>query len=77
MKTHHKTNLDQLEAESIFIIREVFAEAKRPVLLHSLGKDSCVLLHIIIKAFYPASISFPLLHIDTGWKFSEMYKFRD
>ncbi len=77
MKAHHKTNLDQLEAESIFIIREVFAEAKRPVLLHSLGKDSCVLLHIIIKAFYPASISFPLLHIDTGWKFSEMYKFRD
>jgi len=77
MKIWYKNHLDYLEAESIFIIRETFAEAKNPVLLHSLGKDSCVLLHLIIKAFYPSGITFPLLHIDTGWKFQEMYKLRD
>jgi sulfate adenylyltransferase subunit 2 len=71
------THLDQLEAESIFILREAVAEAERPVLLYSIGKDSSVLLHLALKAFYPAKPPFPLLHVDTTWKFREMIAFRD
>jgi sulfate adenylyltransferase subunit 2 len=69
--------LKHLEAESIYIFREVIAEAENPVLLYSIGKDSSVLLHLALKAFYPAKIPFPILHIDTTWKFREMYAFRD
>ena len=69
--------LEQLEAESIFILRETIAETERPVMMYSIGKDSSVLLHLAIKAFYPAPPPFPILHIDTGWKFKEMLKFRD
>lgn len=69
--------LAQLEAESIHILREVVAVCKSPVLLYSIGKDSSVLLHLARKAFYPAPIPFPVLHIDTGWKFKEMINFRD
>ncbi|OUV61231.1 MAG: sulfate adenylyltransferase small subunit [Cellvibrionales bacterium TMED122] len=72
-----KKYLNDLEAESIFIIRETLAEAKNPVILYSIGKDSSVLLHLIIKSFYPSKVDIPLLHIDTGWKFSEMYSFRE
>ncbi|VFP80717.1 sulfate adenylyltransferase subunit CysD [Candidatus Erwinia haradaeae] len=71
------TYLRQLEAESIYIIREVVAEFTNPVMLYSIGKDSSVMLHLARKAFYPGTISFPLLHVDTGWKFHEMYEFRD
>ena len=71
------THLDQLEAESIFIIREAVAEADNPVMLYSIGKDSSVLLHLAMKAFYPGKPPFPLLHIDTTWKFREMIAFRD
>lgn len=71
------THLRQLEAESIHIIREVAAECRNPVFLYSIGKDSSVLLHLIRKAFYPSRPPFPLLHIDTGWKFREMIAFRD
>jgi sulfate adenylyltransferase subunit 2 len=71
------TNLQRLEAESIHILREAVAESENPVLLYSIGKDSSVLLHLAIKAFYPSPIPFPLLHIDTTWKFKEMYAFRD
>ncbi len=71
------THLQRLEAESIHIMREVAAEADRPVMLYSIGKDSAVMLHLAVKAFYPARPPFPLLHIDTGWKFREMYRFRD
>src|SRR5581483_146186 len=71
------THLDQLEAESIHIIREAAAESDHPVLLYSIGKDSSVLLHLALKAFYPAKLPFPLLHIDTTWKFREMIAFRD
>jgi sulfate adenylyltransferase subunit 2 len=71
------THLECLEAESIHIMREVVAEAERPVMLYSIGKDSAVMLHLAQKAFYPAPPPFPLLHIDTGWKFREMYAFRD
>jgi sulfate adenylyltransferase subunit 2 len=71
------THLDRLEAESIFILRETVAEAARPVLLYSMGKDSAVLLHLAKKAFFPGSLPFPLLHVDTGWKFKDMYAFRD
>ncbi|MDD4869616.1 MAG: sulfate adenylyltransferase subunit CysD [Kiritimatiellae bacterium] len=71
------THLRQLEAESIFIMREVLAEFERPVMLYSVGKDSSVMVHLARKAFYPGKIPFPLLHVDTGYKFSEMYKFRD
>jgi sulfate adenylyltransferase subunit 2 len=71
------THLDQLEAESIHIIREAVAESDNPVLLYSVGKDSSVLLHLALKAFYPALPPFPLLHIDTTWKFREMIAFRD
>src|ERR1043166_4633034 len=68
--------LEQLEAESIYILREA-AQFRRPVLLYSIGKDSSVLLHLARKAFAPAKLPFPLLHIDTGWKFREMIAFRD
>lgn len=71
------THLKQLEAESIHIFREVVAEADNPVMLYSIGKDSAVMLHLARKAFFPASPPFPLLHVDTGWKFREMYTFRD
>jgi sulfate adenylyltransferase subunit 2 len=71
------THLQQLEAESIHIIREAVAETDNPVLLYSIGKDSSVLLHLALKAFYPAKPPFPLLHIDTTWKFSDMIAFRD
>jgi len=70
-------NLRQLEAESIHIIREVAAEFRNPVMLYSIGKDSSVLLHLAMKAFYPSKPPFPLLHVDTTWKFKEMIRFRD
>lgn len=70
-------NLKALESEAIHIFREVAAEFERPVMLYSVGKDSSVLLHLARKAFYPGKIPFPLLHIDTGWKFVEMIAFRD
>ena len=71
------THLQQLEAESIHIMREVVAECERPVMLYSIGKDSSVMLHLARKAFYPAKPPFPLLHVDTTWKFREMIAFRD
>jgi len=71
------THLDRLEAESIFIIRETVAEAARPVMLYSMGKDSAVMLHLAKKAFFPAALPFPLLHVDTTWKFRDMYAMRD
>ena len=71
------THLQRLEAESIHIMREVVAESDNPVMLYSIGKDSAVMLHLAIKAFYPALPPFPLLHVDTGWKFREMIAFRD
>jgi sulfate adenylyltransferase subunit 2 len=71
------THLEQLEAESIHILREVVAEAERPVMLYSVGKDSAVMLHLARKAFFPAPPPFPLLHVDTTWKFREMYALRD
>lgn len=71
------THLQQLEADSIHIMREVVAETEQPVMLYSIGKDSAVLLHLARKAFYPASLPFPVLHVDTGWKFKEMIAFRD
>jgi sulfate adenylyltransferase subunit 2 len=71
------SHLQRLEAESIQIIREVAAEAENPVMLYSIGKDSSVMLHLAIKAFYPGTPPFPLLHVDTTWKFREMYEFRD
>src|SRR6188768_890601 len=71
------THLNRLEAESIHILREVVAESERPVMLYSIGKDSSVLLHLAMKAFYPARPPFPLLHVDTTWKFREMIAFRD
>ena len=71
------THLERLEAESIHILREVVAEAERPVMLYSVGKDSAVMLHLARKAFYPSPPPFPLLHVDTTWKFREMYKLRD
>jgi sulfate adenylyltransferase subunit 2 len=71
------THLQRLEAESIHIMREVVADSDKPVMLYSIGKDSAVMLHLALKAFYPALLPFPLLHIDTGWKFKEMYAFRD
>ncbi len=70
-------HLDALEAEAIHIFREAAAEAERPVMLYSIGKDSSVLLHLALKAFFPAKLPFPLLHIDTTWKFKEMIAFRD
>ena len=71
------THLEQLEADSIHIMREVVAETDNPVMLYSIGKDSSVLLHLARKAFYPAKIPFPILHVDTTWKFREMIEFRD
>jgi sulfate adenylyltransferase subunit 2 len=71
------THLQQLEAESIQIIREAIAESDNPVLLYSIGKDSSVLLHLALKGFYPAKLPFPLLHVDTTWKFRDMIAFRD
>jgi len=70
-------HLQQLESEAIFILREVVAECERPVMLYSIGKDSSVMLHLALKAFYPAKPPFPFLHIDTTWKFKEMIEFRD
>jgi sulfate adenylyltransferase subunit 2 len=71
------THLDRLEAESIHILRETVAEAARPVMLYSIGKDSAAMLHLARKAFYPAPLPFPLLHVDTTWKFQDMYTLRD
>lgn len=71
------THLDRLEAESIHILRETVAEAARPVMLYSIGKDSAVMLHLAKKAFFPAPLPFPLLHVDTTWKFKDMYALRD
>jgi sulfate adenylyltransferase subunit 2 len=71
------THLDRLEADSIHILRETVAEADRPVMLYSMGKDSAVMLHLARKAFFPAPLPFPLLHVDTGWKFKDMYALRD
>jgi sulfate adenylyltransferase subunit 2 len=71
------THLQQLEAESIHIIREAVAQSDNPVMLYSIGKDSTVLLHLALKAFYPGKLPFPLLHIDTTWKFRDMTRFRD
>jgi sulfate adenylyltransferase subunit 2 len=71
------THLQRLEAESIHILREVVAECERPVMLYSIGKDSAVMLHLAVKAFFPALPPFPLLHVDTTWKFRAMYEFRD
>src|SRR6202030_2381816 len=70
-------HLRRLESESIEILREVVAEFKKPVMLYSIGKDSSVMLHLAIKAFHPAPLPFPLLHVDTTWKFREMIAFRD
>jgi sulfate adenylyltransferase subunit 2 len=77
MNVHKLTHLKQLEAESIHIIREVAAEFERPVMLYSIGKDSAVMLHLTMKAFYPGKPPFPLLHVDTTWKFRDMIEFRD
>ncbi|MFZ1851235.1 MAG: sulfate adenylyltransferase subunit CysD [Nitrosomonas sp.] len=71
------THLQRLEAESIQIMREVVAECEHPVMLYSIGKDSAVMLHLAVKAFYPSKLPFPLLHVDTTWKFREMIEFRD
>lgn len=71
------SHLDVLEAEAIFIMREVAAECEKPVMLYSIGKDSSVMLHLAMKAFYPEKPPFPFLHIDTTWKFKEMIRFRD
>lgn len=71
------SHLDELEAEAIYIMREVAAECEKPVMLYSIGKDSSVMLHLAMKAFYPEKPPFPFLHVDTTWKFSEMIAFRD
>jgi len=70
-------SLDELEAEAIFVMRETVAQASNPVLFYSVGKDSSTLLHLARKAFHPGPVPFPLLHVDTGWEFREMYAFRD
>ena len=77
MSDYNLTHLKQLEAESIHIIREVVAEFQKPVMLYSVGKDSAVLVHLALKAFYPAKPPFPLMHVDTTWKFREMIEFRE
>ena len=77
MPARRLTHLQKLEAESIHIMREVAAEAENPVMLYSIGKDSAVMLHLAMKAFYPGKPPFPLLHVDTTWKFKEMIRFRD
>ena len=71
------THLQRLEAESLHIMREVVAECERPVMLYSIGKDSAVMLHLAAKAFFPAKPPFPLLHVDTTWKFKAMYEMRE
>src|SRR5690349_8678281 len=71
------THLDRLEAESIHILRETVAEADKPVMLYSIGKDSAVMLHLAKKAFFPGPLPFPLMHVDTTWKFRDMYALRD
>jgi sulfate adenylyltransferase subunit 2 len=76
-RTRTLTHLEQLEAESIEIMREVVAETERPVMLYSIGKDSAVMLHLAKKAFFPGPLPFPLLHVDTTWKFRDMYALRD
>lgn len=70
-------HLDKLEAEAIYIMREVAAECEKPVMLYSIGKDSSVMLHLALKAFYPEKPPFPFLHVNTTWKFKEMISFRD
>ena len=77
MTSYSLTHLKQLEAESIHVIREVVAEFDNPVMLYSIGKDSSVMVHLALKAFHPAKPPFPLLHVDTTWKFKEMISFRD
>jgi len=77
MSKRNLTHLERLEAESIHIMREVAAEAQKPVMLYSIGKDSAVMLHLAKKAFYPSPPPFPLLHVDTTWKFQDMYKLRE
>jgi sulfate adenylyltransferase subunit 2 len=74
---HTLTHLERLEAESIQVMREVVAECDKPVMLYSIGKDSAVMLYLALKAFYPAKLPFPLLHVDTKWKFRDMYAFRE
>jgi sulfate adenylyltransferase subunit 2 len=71
------SHLERLEAESIYIMRDAVAQTEKPVMLYSIGKDSSVMLHLALKAFYPSKSPFPLLHVDTTWKFREMYEFRD
>src|SRR3954470_6850857 len=71
------SHLERLEAEAIHILRETIAEAENPVMLYSIGKDSSAMLHLALKAFHPGKPPFPLLHVDTTWKFREMYAFRD
>ena len=73
----HLTHLQRLEAESIHIMRETVAQCERPVMLYSIGKDSSVMLRLALKAFHPAKPPFPFLHVDTTWKFQEMYEFRE
>src|SRR3546814_347444 len=77
MSSSAPSHLDRLEAESIHILREVVAGFQNPVMMYSVGKDSSVLLHLLVKAFHPARPPIPLLHVDTGWKFGEMIAFRD
>ncbi|SMP50857.1 sulfate adenylyltransferase subunit 2 [Neorhodopirellula lusitana] len=77
MSDYSLTHLKQLEAESIHIFREVVSEFQNPVMLYSIGKDSAVLLHLALKAFHPGKLPFPLLHVDTTYKFKDMYEFRD
>ncbi|HEV3028431.1 MAG TPA: phosphoadenosine phosphosulfate reductase family protein, partial [Planctomycetota bacterium] len=77
MTAHHLTHLRQLEAESVHIIREVAAEFEKPVMLYSIGKDSAVMLRLAQKAFHPGKPPFPLMHVDTTWKFKDMYEFRE
>lgn len=72
-----RTHLQRLESESIQILREAVSECEKPVMLYSVGKDSSVMLHVATKAFYPSKLPFPLLHVDTIWKFQAMYEFRD
>src|SRR5579859_7565134 len=77
LRDYRLNHLKQLEAESIHIIREVAAEFERPVMMYSIGKDSSVMLHLAMKAFHPGKLPFPLLHVDTTWKFRDMIRFRD
>lgn len=77
MESYRLTHLQQLEAESIHIIREVAAEFQNPVMLYSIGKDSSVMLRLAQKAFFPGKIPFPLMHVDTRWKFHDMITFRE